>query len=94
MSLLYNFIIALYSTLVRLASVFNPKARAWVNGRRGWKKEITHLFDASDKVAWFHAASLGEFEQGRPVIEVVKATFRDHKILLTFFSPSFLTLRL
>jgi 3-deoxy-D-manno-octulosonic-acid transferase len=88
MSLLYHFSITLYSSLIKLASIFNAKAKAWVNGRRGWQDEVLSLFDDTDRVAWFHAASLGEFEQGRPVIEAFRKRYPDFKILLTFFSPS------
>jgi 3-deoxy-D-manno-octulosonic-acid transferase len=88
MSFLYNIGIALYTLLIRLASIFNSKAKAWVNGRETWKKDLAEVFEKDDKVAWFHAASLGEFEQGMPVIEALKEKHPEYKILLTFFSPS------
>lgn len=88
MSFFYNFGIALYTLLIRLASLFNPKAKAWVKGREGWKKELEGAFSKGDKVIWFHAASLGEFEQGRPVIEALRKDDPSYKIFLTFFSPS------
>lgn len=88
MSALYNFSIATYTMLIRLASLFNPKARAWVSGRRNWKKELMKGFGPGDRIAWFHAASLGEFEQGRPVMEAFRLKYPEYKILLTFFSPS------
>lgn len=91
---LYNLSIYLYVGLLKLIAPFNKKAKLWVDGR-------THLFhklksDAerrqlrsrSAKVAWFHCASLGEFEQGRPVIEAFRKQYPDYKIVLTFFSPS------
>jgi len=87
MSIFYNIFIATYTTLIRMAGLFNPKARAWVAGRRGWKKELDG-FTGNEKIAWFHAASLGEFEQGRPVMEAFRQLYPDHRILLTFFSPS------
>lgn len=88
MSILYNIGIALYTLLIRIASLFNGKARAWVSGRRGWKKELKKACSPNDKIIWFHAASLGEFEQGRPVMEAIRTQYPSHKIFLTFFSPS------
>ena len=74
---------------MQLVAPFNPKARLWVEGRRDWAGKLAQqLADAKSPVAWFHAASLGEFEQGRPVIEAFRKQYPDHKILLTFFSPS------
>ena len=71
-----------------MISPFNEKAGQWINGRKGIFKKLRTEFSEEDKVIWFHCASLGEFEQGRPVIESVKKDFSDHKIILTFFSPS------
>jgi len=71
-----------------LVAPFNARARLWHKGRKGLLKKIKKAISKDDKLIWFHCASLGEFEQGRPVIEAVKSTFSDHKILLTFFSPS------
>jgi 3-deoxy-D-manno-octulosonic-acid transferase len=88
MAFLYHMAIAVYTVLIRMASPFSAKAKAWVKGRRGWKKELENAFAAGDKVLWFHAASLGEFEQGRPVMEAVRREYPSYKILLTFFSPS------
>jgi 3-deoxy-D-manno-octulosonic-acid transferase len=88
MFVLYTFGITLYSLLIRLAAPFNPKAREWVAGRKGWKNKLSNAFQDTDKIVWFHAASLGEFEQGRPVMEASRRAFPNHKILLTFFSPS------
>ena len=68
--------------------MFNPKARLWVDGRKGLLGKLAGQIDKNDKIAWFHAASLGEFEQGRPIIESFRKRFPDYKILLTFFSPS------
>lgn len=76
---------------MRLAAVFNPKARRWVQGRHELltclSAELPPLIQGRP-VAWFHAASLGEFEQGRPVIEAFRARYPDYFIFLTFFSPS------
>ena len=75
----------LYSAGIRLAALWNPKARLWLEGRRTFPA-IDHT-DAS-KIVWMHCASLGEFEQGRPVLEQLKTQHADIKIVLTFFSPS------
>ncbi|GAB3263103.1 glycosyltransferase N-terminal domain-containing protein [Larkinella harenae] len=72
-----------------MAARFHPKARLAIRGREGWIKQINaKLADNAAPIAWFHAASLGEFEQGRPVIEVFRQQYPGYKILLTFFSPS------
>ncbi|MCD8101946.1 MAG: 3-deoxy-D-manno-octulosonic acid transferase [Alistipes sp.] len=86
--LLYNIGIRFYGLAIRLAAPFNEKAREWVKGRKGWRKKLSGLFTGSDKVVWMHCASLGEFEQGRPVLERIRADHPEYKILLTFFSPS------
>lgn len=93
MQIIYTFAIYLYGFLLRLAALFNTKARKWVEGRAVLQQTLGQI--AADKnnctdwqLAWFHCASLGEFEQGRPVIEAYKQQFPSHKILLTFFSPS------
>ncbi len=88
MRLLYNLGIRIYYLLVLLASTGNEKARKWIHGRRNWAELLEGRFDKNDRVIWFHCASLGEFEQGRPIIEKVKQSFPEYKILLTFFSPS------
>jgi len=88
MSFLYHFGIAIYTLLIRFAALFNSKAKAWVRGRKGWRQELEEAFGENDNVAWFHAASLGEFEQGRPVMEAFGKQYPEYKILLTFFSPS------
>ncbi|MFD2571437.1 3-deoxy-D-manno-octulosonic acid transferase [Spirosoma soli] len=86
---LYNTGILAYQFLLRLVAPFNPKARQWINGRRNWTDALSKkLSGNTSPVAWFHAASLGEFEQGRPVIEAFRAQYPDYRILLTFFSPS------
>jgi 3-deoxy-D-manno-octulosonic-acid transferase len=88
MVLFYNAGIWLYKLFITIASLFNEKARLWVRGR---KSIFTHLQDSiigNEKIAWFHCASLGEFEQGRPVIEEFHRKQSNYKILLTFFSPS------
>ncbi|WP_338873108.1 glycosyltransferase N-terminal domain-containing protein [Spirosoma sp. SC4-14] len=85
----YNAGIVAYQILLRLVAPFNTKARQWVAGRQHWATALRNkLTDNEQPVVWFHAASLGEFEQGRPVIEAFREAYPTHKILLTFFSPS------
>ena len=93
MSHLYNISIYLYSFFIQIASVFNSKARLWVDGRKDIFERIHAALEDEPtgeerKIAWFHCASLGEFEQGRPVIEEFRSRFPAYKIFLTFFSPS------
>lgn len=89
MRLLYSIGIFLYSVGIRIAAIGNRKARLWVRGRKNLFSNLkTALSKDSRKVIWFHCASLGEFEQGRPLIERVKVQHPEYKILLTFFSPS------
>ena len=91
MRFLYTIAIRIYAFGVRLAAGFgNAKAKLWVEGRRQ-QADTRATFDSADdpdEWIWFHAASLGEFEQGRPVIEALKSEFPQYKILLSFFSPS------
>ncbi|MCK6616617.1 MAG: 3-deoxy-D-manno-octulosonic acid transferase [Cyclobacteriaceae bacterium] len=86
---LYNLSILLLRVLYYLAGLFNAKAEAFNNGRRNFFSRFAAALRAnSQPLVWIHCASLGEFEQGRPVIEKLKEEFPDYKILLTFFSPS------
>lgn len=73
---------------MHIAAMFNPKAKKWVEGRKNIFKKLETGFSSGDKVIWMHCASLGEFEQGRPVLEKLKQQYPAYKILLTFFSPS------
>ncbi len=84
----YNLSIFFYSLIVRVASLFNPKAKQWVQGRKDILKKIEEAVGSDTNLVWFHSASLGEFEQGRPVIEKFKEEHPNDKIVLTFFSPS------
>lgn len=89
MRIIYNLSIRFYGFSIFLASFFNEKAKKWRTGRKNIFAQLRQTFKASDKpLAWFHCASLGEFEQGRPVIEEFRKKFPHYKILLTFFSPS------
>ncbi|KXX70015.1 3-deoxy-D-manno-octulosonic acid transferase [Flammeovirga sp. SJP92] len=85
----YNLGIHAYSGAMRVAALLNPKAKLFVEGRKNLIQKIQDDFSNNNKaVAWFHCASLGEFEQGRPVIEAFKQQFPDYIIVLTFYSPS------
>lgn len=93
MKVLYNISIFFLGLGLRLLSLFNAKAREFVAGRRKIFEQLSPVSDNIQPLVWVHCASLGEFEQGRPVIEALRSEFPDHKILLTFFSPSGYRLR-
>jgi 3-deoxy-D-manno-octulosonic-acid transferase len=80
--------IRIYGLLIRLASIRNPKAKLWLQGRQGIPEKLYPIIPQQRAVVWFHAASLGEFEQGRPVLEAFREKHPGSFILLTFFSPS------
>ncbi|MTI37928.1 3-deoxy-D-manno-octulosonic acid transferase, partial [Fulvivirga lutimaris] len=85
----YRFSLLIYRFGATVLALFSPKARLFVKGRRGLIDKIRKELANNDApIVWFHCASLGEFEQGRPIIEKFKSQFTNHKILLTFFSPS------
>jgi len=88
MKVLYNIGIFIFTVLAHLISPFNSKASLWVKGRKKWAEKIADKIKPEDRTVWIHCASLGEFEQGRPVIEVIKKKKPELKIVLTFFSPS------
>lgn len=88
MRVIYNTGIIVYGLIIRLVALFNPKARLFLSGRKNWKKKLKTNVDPDAQYLWFHCASLGEFEQGRPVIEEIRNQFPEYKIALTFFSPS------
>jgi len=87
--LIYNIFIFLYPKAAWLISSKNVKAAQWIAGRKNLFPLLEKAFrNNQDKVIWIHCSSLGEFEQGRPLIESIKKKNKQHKILLTFFSPS------
>ncbi|MGV3637826.1 MAG: 3-deoxy-D-manno-octulosonic acid transferase [Flavobacteriales bacterium] len=88
MPLLIGLGTALYHTGIRLAAPFVPKAKAWVRGRQGTWKRLEEKASALQGCLWIHCASVGEFEQARPVLEALKAQHSGLPILVTFFSPS------
>ncbi len=92
MQLLYNLSIYLYVALVRIVAIFNKKAKLWFEGRKNLLEQIKQKVIPGYYI-WIHAASVGEFEQARPLIEKIKAEYPTKKILVTFFSPSAYELR-
>ena len=85
---MYNLIIYLYLCGVAIVSLFNEKVRKMWRGEREAIRILKEKVDPNAKYVWFHAASLGEFEQGRPLMEQLRREHPEYKILLTFFSPS------
>ncbi|MDE6451474.1 MAG: 3-deoxy-D-manno-octulosonic acid transferase [Odoribacter sp.] len=88
MTFFYNIGISAYNLAIRLAAPFHEKAKLLNKGRKEVWEKIRTIQRDNQRLVWFHAASLGEFEQGRPVMERLKQTEPDTRILLTFFSPS------
>jgi len=92
LNLIYSFLIFVYGFFIRVAAIINNKARQWVAGRQTIFQKLELSLRGLDRkknpVIWVHASSLGEFEQGRPVIEAFRKSHGSCKILLTFFSPS------
>lgn len=93
MHVIYNLAISLYRLLVILLSPFNKKADLWYRGRKGFFNKWKYFNKEGRRLIWFHCASLGEFEQGRPVIEEIRKRDRNVLVLLTFFSPSGMEVR-
>jgi 3-deoxy-D-manno-octulosonic-acid transferase len=88
MRLLYDMVLKSIYLIIFLTGLFHGKAKRWLQGRKGQFERIRQMIPEDKPLVWFHCASLGEFEQGRPVIEAFRAKYPDKKILLTFFSPS------
>jgi len=88
MLFLYQIIILFVAQLLKLVALFNPKIKLFVEGRKVVFHQLQEAITPLDKTIWFHAASLGEYEQGLPIMEAVKKIYPSHKIILTFFSPS------
>nr|MBP7473032.1 3-deoxy-D-manno-octulosonic acid transferase [Prevotella sp.] len=85
---MYNLIIYFVLLGIMIASIFSKKVRKMWKGERHAFDILKEKVDANAKYVWFHAASLGEFEQGRPLIERIRKSYPEYKILLTFYSPS------
>jgi 3-deoxy-D-manno-octulosonic-acid transferase len=88
MLFLYNFTVQITGFLLKIIALFSPKIKLFVDGRKSVFEILSKTIASNDKTIWFHAASLGEYEQGLPVMEKIKDKFPNHKIVLTFFSPS------
>ena len=88
MLFLYNLVVLFAGFLLKIVAAFSPKMKLFVEGRKVVFPTLEQKIKQSDKTIWFHAASLGEYEQGLPVIEAIKEKFPIHKIVITFFSPS------
>lgn len=90
MHFLYNLGIQLMQAGMFLASFFHPKAKLWIDGRKQWRDRLGSALRETDgkKTLWMHVSSLGEFEQGRPIMDQFRAEFPQWRIVLTFFSPS------
>ena len=88
MHFLYNIVITLAQSLLPIIAMFVPKIKLFVEGRKVVMSILEQKIKASDRTIWFHAASLGEYEQGLPVIEKIKEYYPSHKIIVSFFSPS------
>jgi len=89
LSLLYNFFVSLSLKGAFVLSFFSPKIRLWLNGRKSWKLNLEAFVSRnSNSKIWFHCASLGEFEQGKPVMQALKEAYPQISIVVTFFSPS------
>lgn len=88
MAFFYNIFINLLIFGMKVFSLFNEKSKKGILGRKESLQKIKSAFSKSDKIIWMHSASLGEYEQGLPVLEKLKENLPDHKVLVTFFSPS------
>lgn len=88
MNYLYNFVISLAGIVLKILAVFNKKIALFVSGRKQTFSRLRSQIKPNDKTIWIHCASLGEFEQGRPIIEKLRKSKPSYKIVLSFFSPS------
>ena len=88
MLFLYNLTIYIAGFFLKIVALFSPKIKLFVEGRKNVFSILEEKIKAEDKTIWFHSASLGEYEQGLPVIEKIKEKHPSHKIVVTFFSPS------
>lgn len=88
MIFLYNIFIFLFGLGIRITTLWSPKAKEWLKGRRSLFKELELCISETDAVIWIHSSSAGEFEQAKPVIENLKTKYPAYKIVVTLFSPS------
>ena len=88
MLFLYNLVVSIAGVFLKIVAFFSPKIKLFVEGRKNVFTILEEKIKPTDKTIWFHSASLGEYEQGLPVIEKIKEKYPSHKIIVTFFSPS------
>jgi 3-deoxy-D-manno-octulosonic-acid transferase len=88
MKYLYNFAISLFGIVVRFLAVFNEKLALFVEGRKETFTKLKATIQPNEKSIWMHCASLGEFEQGRPILEAIRLSRPQYKVILSFYSPS------
>ena len=88
MLFLYNLVISIAGFFLKIVALFSPKIKLFTEGRKNVFTILEEKIKPTDKTIWFHSASLGEYEQGLPVIEKIKKRYPSHKIIVTFFSPS------
>jgi 3-deoxy-D-manno-octulosonic-acid transferase len=88
MLFLYNLVISIAGFLLKIVARFSPKIKLFIDGRKNVFSILEEKIKPTDKTIWFHSASLGEYEQGLPVIEKIKEKHPSYKIVVTFFSPS------
>ena len=88
MYFLYNLLILVAEFLLKITALFNKKIKLFIDGRKLTFFKLQQVIGKTDEVIWIHCASLGEFEQGRPIVEKLKLKFPTKKVVLTFFSPS------
>ncbi|MDQ6762636.1 MAG: 3-deoxy-D-manno-octulosonic acid transferase [Bacteroidota bacterium] len=87
--ILYHIFLAIYSAGIHVASLWNKKAKSWVEGRKYFFKKLKQTYsNKTQPTVWMHCASLGEFEQGRPLLKKIKEDFPNAALVITFFSPS------
>ena len=88
MFFLYNLLTHIAGFILKTAALFSPKMKLFVNGRKHVFETLKEKINSGDRTIWFHSASLGEYEQGLPIMEQIRQLYPHHKIVLTFFSPS------
>ncbi len=88
MYFLYNLLVLTANFSLKIIAPFNKKIKPFIEGRKQTFQKLTNAISKNDEVIWFHCASLGEFEQGRPIFEKLKEQYPTYKFVLTFFSPS------
>jgi 3-deoxy-D-manno-octulosonic-acid transferase len=88
MLFIYNLLTIIAGPILKIVALFSSKMKLFIEGRKGVFNTLAQKLEPGDKTIWFHAASLGEYEQGLPVMEDIRTLYPNHKIVLTFFSPS------